>query len=220
MSLQHLSERQATLVLLSYLLLAFSITVYICRTLYYTQYGKRPALQPSSNTTQWNDVARSQVVPLLVFALLSALSLGSTWYYMFAFFAHSYGDWVACHKGIIDTSPGLLNAVYRLEFEKIELWLRDTELFEQAWNTVVETSQRFWWSEQIFFWTAGWSLFLGVMSGCPLLPRYIILYHLSLTGRSAIQHSSCLGIYALGTNRCNILCTELIPPCHSPVSLR
>src|SRR6266478_2896692 len=93
---QHLGEWQAALVLLFYLLLAFSITTYICRTLYLTQYkhlGKRPVLQPSSKTTQLQ-----ALLQLLVFALLSILSLGSTWYYMFAFFAHSYRDWAACQK--------------------------------------------------------------------------------------------------------------------------
>lgn len=46
---------------------------------------------------------------------------------------------------------------------RLELWLQNTKLFREAWETVIETPSRFWWSGQIFLWTTGWTLFLGVM---------------------------------------------------------
>lgn len=88
-----------------------------------------------------------------MFTALAALSLGFTWCYMFSFFAYSYHDW-ACERGIV---PDVVDV------RKLEMWLRDTKLFKEAWETVSETPQRFWWSGQIFLWTVGWSLFLGVM---------------------------------------------------------
>lgn len=100
-----------------------------------------------------------------IFLVLAGLSLAVTWYHMFSFFAHSYHVWEfrlpdPQHAQII-TEPF---------FARCELWLRDTQLFREAWENVSETVERSWWSGQIFLWTAGWSLFLGVMGRISLYP--------------------------------------------------
>ncbi|GAD98059.1 hypothetical protein AN4634.2 [Paecilomyces variotii No. 5] len=106
-------------------------------------------------------------IPL--FAALAILSFGATWYHMFSFFAYSYRDW-ACRTGFLGSVS--------LTARDLELWLRDTKLFQEAWGAVVESPWRFWWSEQIFLWTVGWSLFLGISgrrNGIPHLWTYMLL---------------------------------------------
>lgn len=130
-------------ILLSYLCLAASLTIHSCRTIH-SRYQFRQ---------KHNDWAPAQRRQFFIFATLAALSLGATWYYMFAFFAHSYRSWEAQAGRAVP-----LSLVPRLE-----MWLRNTKLFREAWETVMETPARFWWSGQIFLWTTGWSVFLGLM---------------------------------------------------------
>ncbi|KAL5360178.1 hypothetical protein BJX96DRAFT_149876 [Aspergillus floccosus] len=108
-----------------------------------------------------------------VFAVLAALSLFATWYHMLAFFVHSYRVWEGRHGDIervaIAAKPFL---------SRCELWLRDTKLFREAWESVSESAERSWWSGQIFLWTVGWSLFLGVMGrryNCSHVWAYMLL---------------------------------------------
>lgn len=129
-------------ILVIYLLVCASLTGYIACSLYARQRYLRQ-----------HGAKREEHRYIPVFVALAALSLGATWYYMFSFFAYSYRDW-ACRTGSVGTAP--------LTARDIELWLRDTKLFQEAWGAVVESPWRFWWSEQIFLWTTGWSLFLGV----------------------------------------------------------
>lgn len=68
---------------------------------------------------------------------------------MVAFFIKSYSDW--------ELSQGLgVDGAIRLG-----LWLKDVKLFEQAWGIVVEEPARWWWSQQIFLATCGWTVFLA-----------------------------------------------------------
>lgn len=92
-----------------------------------------------------------------LFVVLATLSLGATWYYMFAFFAHSFRSWERTEKAL---------SLHTKDFDlvsRVEFWLQNAGLFREAWETVIETPVRFWWSGQIFLWTTGWSVFLGVM---------------------------------------------------------
>ncbi|KAJ5312500.1 hypothetical protein N7508_003330 [Penicillium antarcticum] len=97
-------------------------------------------------------------IQFVTFIALSIVSIATTWHYMFALFAHSYRNWEAAQppkqQVLIELAPRLA---------KWEFWLRDTKLFQEAWECVSATPARSWWSEQIFEWTIGWSLFLGVM---------------------------------------------------------
>ncbi|RMZ84436.1 hypothetical protein DV738_g839, partial [Chaetothyriales sp. CBS 135597] len=68
---------------------------------------------------------------------------------MLRFFSVSYHSWASAQTAHPD------------ECLNFALWLRDTRLFEQAWWTAVATPARFWWTQQIFFFTTGWSVFVG-----------------------------------------------------------
>lgn len=134
---------QSLAILASYLLLALALTTQICVTLL-------TRARVSKNSTR-----RIEWAKVTVFGFLAIASLGATWYHMFAFFAYSYHDW-ACRVGsrIEDAAVTL---------PRLEMWLRETKLFKEAWGAVVATPQRYWWSGQIFFWATAWSLFLGIM---------------------------------------------------------
>lgn len=141
--------------------------------------------------------AEHRYIPL--FAALAILSLGATWYHMFSFFAYSYRDWV-CRTGFLGSAS--------LTAQDLELWLRDTKLFQEAWGAVVESPWRFWWSEQIFLWTVGWSLFLGISGKnksympCTIVNYKLVLVCLSQTfhPRSPQSDPSSLGVHATRTN--------------------
>ncbi|KAL4898382.1 hypothetical protein BDV59DRAFT_197292 [Aspergillus ambiguus] len=110
------------------------------------------------------------------FALILAIAgvdLYATWYHMIAYFVHSYRSWELRHNDAqrvaIATEPFL---------SRCELWLRDTSLFWESWESVSESAERSWWSGQIFLWTVGWSLFLGVMGrryNCSHVWAYMLL---------------------------------------------
>lgn len=78
----------------------------------------------------------------LLFLVLAALSLLSTWTYMALYFRHSFRE-AAGERGI---EPA--------EFSTKQ-WLDDVSLFNEAWGYVCETTERFWWSEQLMYWTTG-----------------------------------------------------------------
>ena len=135
-------------ILLSYLILAAALALNALRAIH-VRYKSR------TTHNDWSSPRRH--AHFVLFACLAALSLAATWYYMFAFFAHSYRDW--------ERTRGALDAVRYGDsvVARLELWLQGTKLFHQAWETVIETPARFWWSGQILLWTTGWSVFLGVM---------------------------------------------------------
>ena len=87
---------------------------------------------------------------------------------MFALFAHSYRAWAGSQQAqsqqLLLAAGGSGSGVLSIStIFKLEMWLRDAKLFREAWETVIESPARFWWSGQIFLWATGWSLFLGVM---------------------------------------------------------
>jgi len=136
-------------ILVSYLILATALAFNACRTIY----GRYQARQKGND---W--VTPGRRTHFFIFAVLATLSLGTTWYYMFAFFAQSYRTWE--ESRVLELQGAEISTSI---FPRLELWLRNTKLFREAWETVIETPARFWWSGQIFLWTTGWSLFLGIM---------------------------------------------------------
>lgn len=135
-------------ILAGYIIFAAALAFNACRVIF-TRYQAR------QKNNDWPSPQRR--AHFLLFVALAALSLSATWYYMFAFFAHSYRNWEVT-RGALDTQGLDLSLASRLE-----LWLQHTRLFHEAWETVIETPARFWWSGQIFLWTTGWSVFLGIM---------------------------------------------------------
>ncbi|KAL4782802.1 hypothetical protein BJX76DRAFT_331749 [Aspergillus varians] len=135
-----------------YLSLVTFLASLCCRTIY-TRYQARQ---------KKNDWATSQRrTHAFLFVLLAALSLGTTWYYMISFFVHSFNNWSTGPKGLpyaaTHGAEGSLPLLTRMG-----LWLNDTYIFQEAWETVSKSPARVWWSGQIFGWTIGWSLFLGI----------------------------------------------------------
>lgn len=93
---------------------------------------------------------------IVIFSVLAGVSLGTTWYYMFAFFAHSYRDWAASASA---ASRGVITAGG--EGLQLGAWLRDTSLFSLAWGSAMASDARVWWTQQIFGFCAVWSLVVG-----------------------------------------------------------
>lgn len=131
---------RAYFIFFSYLALCFSLSVFII----YKLVQNYNALSKSIPTRR---PAKQHV---RVFALLAALSLLTTWYYMFNYFRVSYQAW----------------AMWRSRFEISQdkmhwgLWLKETSLFREAWETVIVGNARYWWSHQIFFFASGLGLSL------------------------------------------------------------
>ncbi|KAJ5081494.1 hypothetical protein NUU61_009758 [Penicillium alfredii] len=156
-------------ILIAYLSLSASLALHACRSIYVRYKTRRMQ-------NDWGNAQRRRQFAL--FAGLAALSLGTTWYYMFAFFAHSYRNWESGASLAITENYGPSLAW----ISKVELWLQHTKLFREAWETVIETPARFWWSGQIFLWTTGWSVFLGTMG--------MVLVSLILWSMACISHFS------------------------------
>jgi hypothetical protein len=114
------------------------------------------ASAPSSSTAQ-NDETRTRR-RMRLFSVAAALSIATTWYFMIRFYIHSYETWVDRHT----THQAQQGEDRDSSIVLLASWLRDTQLFEQAWSAVVETPTRLWWSQQIFGFCAGWSVFLGL----------------------------------------------------------
>jgi hypothetical protein len=128
-------------ILLSYLTLAFLLSLSIIGSLLTCSTQSFP---PNSKTTIKLPPRRNAIY---LFSALAALSLGSTWFYMFSFFARSYRDWAAV------AVPNSLD---------LGGWLRDSALFKEAWGVAISSGERFWWTGQIFPFTTLWSFCLGV----------------------------------------------------------
>lgn len=145
---QSLQEHRSLSILSFYLTSSAALTIKILLNIYRRYQIRKTQLY-------WR---RSYGPQFAIFITLSILSIATTWYYMFAFFAHSYRSWEA---GLSPTQQALNEMAPLLV--KWEMWLRDTKLFREAWESVFATPARTWWSGQIFLWTIGWSFFLGVM---------------------------------------------------------
>ncbi|KAF2204506.1 hypothetical protein GQ43DRAFT_364396 [Delitschia confertaspora ATCC 74209] len=147
----------------SYMLLCFSLTVFIIRDLY-KSYRSRSKSHTSSKPSSLH---------IFLFSLLAAASLATTWYYMFQFFAYSYRDWIFAQQ---------LSQQFFLGHEHGSLqlgwWLKDTQLFKEAWGTVVMGARRFWWSGQIFLFASYLGLIFevkGARGGIPHTWAFMLL---------------------------------------------
>ncbi|KAJ5610267.1 hypothetical protein N7510_006986 [Penicillium lagena] len=157
-------------ILLSYVTLCATLSLHTCQTIH-ARYRTR------QSRNDYSSITTNPCRHFWIFVFLAALSLAATWNYMFAFFAHSYHAWAGSQQsqsqqlllaaaggsgsGMGSVGSGVLSTS---TIFKLEMWLRDAKLFREAWETVIESPARFWWSGQIFLWATGWSLFLGVMA--------------------------------------------------------
>ncbi|KAI9374444.1 hypothetical protein BJX61DRAFT_301937 [Aspergillus egyptiacus] len=102
----------------------------------------------------WSGPQRRKLFYL--FAILAGLSLGFTWFHMISLFVWSYRNWASSPNGLLYSSMDMPTVT------RMGLWLNNTYVFQEAWETVSANPTRFWWSGQIFGWTIGWSIFLGI----------------------------------------------------------
>ncbi|KAL2800129.1 hypothetical protein BJX66DRAFT_291391 [Aspergillus keveii] len=91
-----------------------------------------------------------------IFICLAIASIGSTWFHMISLFFYSYDTWASGPEGQLYSGADVPL------FTRMGLWLNKTYIFQEAWETVSESPERVWWSGQIFGWTIGWSLLLGI----------------------------------------------------------
>ncbi|KAF2036730.1 hypothetical protein EK21DRAFT_52058 [Setomelanomma holmii] len=136
------------LIFFSYLTTCFGVSVFIILGILkkYTVLKKSTTASPPPSKHVW------------FFSALAAGSLLSTWTYMFKYFNVSYQTWL------------MWRSYYELDphHRHWGLWLRETSLFREAWETVVVGNTRYWWSHQIFFFALGLGLYLeqkGVRRG-------------------------------------------------------
>lgn len=85
---------------------------------------------------------------LKVFMMLAGICLSVTWYYMISFFQLSYKIWALEH------------VVASFDLRLATAWLKDVQLFRDAWEVALETPGRLFWSQPIFFITAAWSIYV------------------------------------------------------------
>jgi hypothetical protein len=84
----------------------------------------------------------------LLFAVLAAASLLSTWSFMFRYFLWSYDNWLTVRsQHYLDHSV-----------KHWGLWLKETSLFREAWESVIIGHNRYWWSHQIFYFASALGL--------------------------------------------------------------
>ncbi|KAF2844879.1 hypothetical protein T440DRAFT_435721 [Plenodomus tracheiphilus IPT5] len=103
-----------------------------------------------------------------LFAVLSAGSLLTTWTHMFHYFKISYDTWL------------MWRSYYELDPHQMHwgLWLKETSLFREAWETVIIGNARYWWSHQIFFFALGLGLHLeqkGIRRGIKYTWAFMLL---------------------------------------------
>lgn len=85
---------------------------------------------------------------VLLFAALAVGSLFSTWSFMFQYFQWSYDNWFTV-RSQHDLDPSV---------KHWGLWLKETSLFREAWESVVIGQNRYWWSHQIFYFASALGL--------------------------------------------------------------
>ncbi len=125
-------------IFITYMLTCLAVTVFIIVQLV-ARTERLRALRPSQ-LPQKRHVA--------LFAILAALSLLSTWSFMFRYFQWSYDNWLT-----VRSEHGLDPSV-----KHWGLWLKETSLFREAWESVIVGHNRYWWSHQIFFFACALGL--------------------------------------------------------------
>ena len=135
-------------ILISYLCLAFVLTALVLRTIYQIYTFSRPSHEITT-------LSQQRRIHIRTIGTLAVTSLAVTWFYMFKFFDLSYRAW-ARERGMCEA--------FRDNSAQLFLgqWLKETSLFRDAWETVIEESNRFWWSQQVFLITTVWSVYLGI----------------------------------------------------------
>jgi hypothetical protein len=134
------TNKRPYVVFFSYMLTCFLVSVYIILGIYkkYTVLKKSTTASLPPRKHVW------------LFSGLAATSLLVTWSFMLTYFNVSYQTWL------------VWRSFYELDPHQKHwgLWLKETSLFREAWESVVVGRARYWWSHQIFFFALGLGLYL------------------------------------------------------------
>jgi hypothetical protein len=104
----------------------------------------------------------SSLTSILAFSICATVSLGITWYYMLSFFSLSYRTWALQHGISLPTWPNNIEGLVQcLKLIRLGAWLKDVQLFRDAWEVAMESHSRLLWSQPIFFITTTWAFFVG-----------------------------------------------------------
>lgn len=141
-----------------YLVLASGLSGLISYDVLYKAFRSLP---PSQDTRHRQSNREKH---MQIFAILAVLSLAMTWYHMLQYFALSYRVWAHEMDEPLPLTLWGENGYFAFGTLRLALgrWLKDTSLFEDAWEIVIERSSRYWWSQQIFLGAAAWSVFVGI----------------------------------------------------------
>ena len=176
------------LIFFSYMLTCASVSVFIISRIFkkYAVLKKSTTAAPPPSKHVW------------LFGALAAGSLLTTWTYMVKYFNVSYQTWLMWR------SYWALDPAHR----HWGLWLKETGLFREAWETVVVGNARYWWSHQIFFFALGLGLYLEQKG----MAFRVHCSNLADPFRCKERHQAHLGLHASGTNCGNQLCYEPVSP--------
>ena len=139
---------RAYLLFFSYLGLAVSLTTVIVQRIL-----KSYSLLAKSTTAE---LPSRQHVRL--FVALAAWGVLTVWYFEIQYFKVSYQAWTMW-RSYYDLTPDQMHW---------GLWLKETSLFREAWETAVVGNARYWWTNQIFFFACGLGLSLEQKGDLPL----------------------------------------------------
>ncbi|KAF1950960.1 hypothetical protein CC80DRAFT_455058, partial [Byssothecium circinans] len=130
---------RAYLIFFSYLGLTVSLTAFIIQRILksYSILSRSTAELPSRKHVK-------------LFSALAVWSVLTVWYYEIQYFKVSYQAWMMW-RSYFDLTPDQMHW---------GLWLKETSLFKEAWETAVVGNARYWWTNQIFFFACG--LFLSL----------------------------------------------------------
>jgi hypothetical protein len=133
------TNTQPYVIFISYMLTCLLTTVFIVAKL----------LQKNAIRKKLTTSSPSPSSQVYLFSTLAVGSLLTTWTFMVKYFGASYRTWL------------MWWSYYELEPHQMHygLWLRETSLFREAWETVIVGTARYWWSHQIFFFALGLGLY-------------------------------------------------------------
>ncbi|KAI9817508.1 MAG: hypothetical protein M1827_001118 [Pycnora praestabilis] len=162
-------------ILLTYFLAREGLLILILHTCYRAYTSLVP-----SQSTRHRQSSRSKHV--LLFASLAALSSVLSYHYMHSFLTLSYKVW-AHERG--EEFPDRFwgsGGIFGSSDERVRLelgrWFEDSTIFKDSWEVVVQSSRRFWWSQQVLLGSVAWSVFLSVEGrrrNIPHLWAYMLL---------------------------------------------
>lgn len=140
------TNTQPYFILFSYLTTCFCVAAFIVLKLLkrYSVLQKSTTAQPPPKKHVW------------LFTGLAIGSLATTWSYLIEYFKISYKTWL------------MWRSYYELDSHQRHwgLWLKESSLYREAWETVIVGNARYWWSHQIFFFALGLGLYLEQKGMC------------------------------------------------------